>query len=396
MATTTPAQDAASASERDLLARLGLGSGASDEQIEQAHEAIVAFLDRAPASLRGWAARHVAIADEAYALLEAGPAAVSTRPAATAKALPEPPVANVPRPSGPTAPSRRARAGRQGRRAAPLDALDDVDEWEDEPRTPAAAARKESAAGGHPSASQRRLAGRPSPRPGISPAIRRAAIVLAGAVAVVGVAFGGYSLGAPAATPAPSAAAGADEAAFQQQVAGLMQKLAANPSDVAALVALGNLYYQAQDYASAQSWMQKVLAIDPKHVDGLLAYGAASFNLSEYETAETAWKQVLALEPDNVEAYYDLGFLYFSDSPPEIDRVREMWGKVVELAPDTAIAKTVGSHLKSLDSLASGAPAASPASAGDGAPLASPAPAGSPGLGSPAPASAPPASPGPG
>jgi cytochrome c-type biogenesis protein CcmH/NrfG len=206
---------------------------------------------------------------------------------------------------------------------------------------------------------------------GLHPVIRRGAIVLAGAVVMVGIAFGGYSLGAPAPTPGPSAAA-ANDPALELQVASLMQKLATNPADVPTLVALGNVYYQAGDYPTAASWMEKVLAIDPNHVDSLLAYGAASFNLEQYERAEEAWKQVLTLEVDNVEAYYDLGFLYFTEQPPKTDLARQMWNKVVELAPESAIARTVSQHLQSLDSLASGAPAASPASSGDGAPEASP------------------------
>jgi tetratricopeptide (TPR) repeat protein len=265
--------------------------------------------------------------------------------------------------------SGRATPALQHRRTAPRDALDaGGDEWQDalEPEPARPKTRQPKAAP--------RGAGRSAPfgTGRIHPAVRRGAIVLAGVVAVVGVAFGGYSLGAPSATPAPSAAAAANDAAFKQQVAGLMQKLAANPSDIPTLLDLGNLYYQAADYQAATTWMEKVLAIDPSQVDALLAYGAASFNLEQYQRAEKSWQQVLAIEPDNVEAYYDLGFLYFSDSPPKVDLVRQMWGKVVELAPDSSIAKTVASHLQSLDSLASGAPAASPAPTGNGAPAASP------------------------
>jgi cytochrome c-type biogenesis protein CcmH/NrfG len=272
----------------------------------------------------------------------------------------------------------------------PRDALDDG--WTDEP--PAVAANASSGKAARRSVALAAPAHRTS-RGGIHPVVRRGAVVVAGAAVMVGIAFGGYSLGAPRATPAPSAAAAADDAAFQQQVAGLMQKLAANPSDVPTLLALGNVYYQAQDYETAADWMRKLLAIDAKHIEGLLAYGAARFNLADYQTAESSWKQVLSLQPDNVEAYYDLGFLYFSDNPPKVDLVRQMWGKVVELAPDSSIAKTVGSHLQSLTSLASGAPAASPASAGNGAPLASPSTPAASGAPVAAP-SAPATSPGPG
>ncbi len=38
-------------------------------------------------------------------------------------------------------------------------------------------------------------------------------------------------------------------------------------------------------------------------------------------------------DPKNVEAYYDLGFLYVSRTPPDMAEAKKMWGKVVALAP---------------------------------------------------------------
>ena len=43
--------------ERDLLARLGLGPGASNSDIEAAHDAVLDFLAHAPGSPAGWASR---------------------------------------------------------------------------------------------------------------------------------------------------------------------------------------------------------------------------------------------------------------------------------------------------------------------------------------------------
>jgi tetratricopeptide (TPR) repeat protein len=362
--------------EKDLLARLGLGSGASNEQIESAHEEIAQYLDRSPAGLRAWSARQAASIDEAYALLrgdraDLAAAAATLMGAAPAAADPAG-LAPAPAAAKPTPSAAKPAAARNqivvpsgGRHA--MDALDDSDgDWFDETELQRAprrspAARKAAAA-----------AAAAKPARGVNPLLRRAALAGAVVVAVVAVGFGGYSLGAPKATPAPSGDVQA--AAFQQQVATLMQQLAANPNDIPTLAALGNLYYEAQDFQTAADWMKKVLAIDPNHVDSLLAFGAASFNLADYQAAEDSWKKVLEIDPANLEAYYDLGFLYFSDNPPKVDLVRQMWGKVVELSPESAIAKTVASHLKSLDTLASGAPSGSPAPAGSAAPQSSPAP----------------------
>jgi hypothetical protein len=55
--------------EAVLLARLGLPSTASSQDVEAAHDALIEFLDIAPTDLRGWARQQVEMVDEAFALL---------------------------------------------------------------------------------------------------------------------------------------------------------------------------------------------------------------------------------------------------------------------------------------------------------------------------------------
>ena len=102
----------------------------------------------------------------------------------------------------------------------------------------------------------------------------------------------------------------------------------------------------------------------------LLALGAAQFNLGDAASAEKQWLAVLAIDPKNVEAYYDLGFMYLSQNPPDMANVKLQWGKVIEIDPNSDVAKTVATHLDSLDRRRPRAPRALPASA---APSASPA-----------------------
>ncbi|HEX8911399.1 MAG TPA: hypothetical protein VF796_03490, partial [Humisphaera sp.] len=64
--------------ERVLLARLGLGTDASQEDLDAAHDRVVAYLDTAPEAIREWATRQAAAAEEAYTLLS-DPAADLTR-----------------------------------------------------------------------------------------------------------------------------------------------------------------------------------------------------------------------------------------------------------------------------------------------------------------------------
>jgi Flp pilus assembly protein TadD len=178
------------------------------------------------------------------------------------------------------------------------------------------------------------------------------AVVGIAAATVIGVAV--YESGKPSSASAePAATTSATDPSAPQvdetQVAQLMQKISANPNDLAALTALGDLYFQAGDYNTAGGWMAKVVAIKPKDVKARLALGAAQFNLGNVAAAEKEWKQVVALDPKNVEAYYDLGFLYLSKKPADNAKAKAAWAKVVAIAPNSEVAKTIATHLKTLD-----------------------------------------------
>ena len=149
---------------------------------------------------------------------------------------------------------------------------------------------------------------------------------------------------APASLQAPPASAAVDTA----KIAGLMEKLAANPNDTATLLALANEYYAGQQYTDAANWLDKLLAIEPGNVDALLARGAVSFNLDDLPAAETAWKKVVVIDPKNLEAHYDLGFLYLNLATPDWTGVQREWETVIELDPTSQLAQTVKSHLDSL------------------------------------------------
>ena len=281
-------------SEAELLARLGLTSGASNRDVEATHDEIIAFVARAPEDLRAWAERQTAAADEAYARLSGAPA----DPAAE-----DPEVA----PAGVTPPP------------GPLDA----------PQAP----------------SDHR------------PRRRRLIVAGATAIALAAVGFGVYSLGGDK-NDKGSAAAPATQTTGtpvdSQQVAELTQKVSANPKDVKTLVKLGDVYFQAGDYETAAKWMTKVVDLQPRNTTALLALGAVRFNVGKTAEAERYWRKVAEIAPKNVEAHYDLGFLYLSKNPPDMAKVKSEWNQVVALDPGSDVAKTISAHLSQLGSSPSG------------------------------------------
>ena len=154
--------------------------GANPLAIETARDAIIGFLSTAPAELRTWSARQVALTDEAYALLAdptLDPASLDAA-AVAAEAVTAPVRHGIP--TAPVATRRRGLAG-------------------------------------------------------LGP-VGKAVASAIGVAAIVGVVYGVYQMGQPAVpgisgSAAPESSAAASSAVDTQQVASLMQAITANPTD---------------------------------------------------------------------------------------------------------------------------------------------------------------------
>jgi len=285
----------------ELLGRLGLRENASDADVETAYNGLVEFLELAPREVKTWAAARTTDVDEAFALL-----------------------------SGPEADLVSAT------QIAPTGAVDLSKDIPTSPPAPSA-----------PSAFSALAANKPQ---------RNKVIGAIGAVLAVAIVFLVFQMGKSADVPGISgtptgtettAAAGAATPVDPAKLAALMQKITANPKDTASLQAIGDLYFAATDYKNASLWEQKVLAVDPKNQVALLALGAAQFNLGNAVEAKKQWLIAAGLYPKNAEVHYDLGFLYFSQTPPDTANMTAEWKKVVAIDPNSDLAKTVATHLKS-------------------------------------------------
>ncbi len=354
------------AMERELLDRLGLTRDANTQDVETAHDDVVRFLESAPGDLRAWAQREIAAADEAYALLSDPTAEI---PAGSMIFAMAPAVAPAVEPAPAPAPARATRVAAPA--AAARAVADDEEEeiLEDEP-VPTRRVRRSGAIRGVATAPEAAARNR---------LLTRLAVVGAGlvGVAVLVIAvynFGGGGSGVPGfnGTPAPDTGAAASPAVDQTAVADLMQKLQANPNDIAVLKSLADTYYQGGDYATAGTFFDKILQIDPRNVSALLGRGATAYNVGDATLAEKDWKAVVAIDPKNVDAHYYLGFMYLDSASPDMAKVKAEWQTVIDIAPDSDIAKTIKQHLTSLESAPPASTGASTAPAASSSPAASP------------------------
>ncbi|NMM22087.1 MAG: hypothetical protein HHJ11_01065, partial [Phycicoccus sp.] len=192
---------------QELLGRLGLRADASRADVETAHNVLVEFLELAPRRANSWAAARTADMDEAFALLsgpEHGLISAGRRASRAQRRLDETPADQRDAPATLMTPT--ARAARKPWRKQMV--------W---------------------------------------------AIVPTLVIAVVlGVYFGGKRSDVPGISGAPTgtettatATAAGVIPVDQAKLAALMQKIAANPKDVASLQDIGNLYFGATDYKNA-------------------------------------------------------------------------------------------------------------------------------------------------
>ncbi len=371
---TSPRNDpraSRAAMEEELLKRLGLTRDANTQDIERAHDELVQFLESAPGDLRAWAQREIAAADEAYALLSDPTAEIPVDQVivATAPAVPQ---ASAPVAAIAAAPVAAAAAA------------DDEEEeiLADEP-VPTRPVRRKGAPAAAPAAAAVETTSAPSDgiviRKGL---LMRLGLVVAGLVGVAVLVVAVYNFGGGSSVPGitgavdagPTASAGAGAGVDQAQVATLMQALQKSPNDVEVLRQLADTYYQGGDFATAGTFFDKIITIDAKNVNALLGRGATAYNVGDATLAEKDWQQVIALDPKNVDAHYYLGFMYLDSPSPDLAKVRAEWNKVIELAPDSDIAKTIKQHLTSLESFAPGASTGASNAGSSAAPSASTAP----------------------
>ncbi|TAJ99601.1 MAG: hypothetical protein EPO36_11110 [Chloroflexota bacterium] len=405
------------AREHDLLERLGLDERATAEDVARTRDELQAFLAAAPKSIRGWARRQASAADEAFVLLSdptaspgpgalpvpgarsasqpGGPATPPVRRAtltATATAKPVPAVSAAP--AAPVAPQGLEGAAFEGDEDAAFEAMlaevtpsmhrDRVAPRPDPAKRARIVATPAAGNGRAATAAARRRAAIPAPTggsrrfPKVLAAMAGIAVLAVGVVAI-------YQFGtAPAATGAQSTPA-PTPALDQAKVATLMSRIQADPSDTAALLELGDTFFNAEDFETSIVWFEKLVALEPDNIPGLLALGAANYNLANDAEAKARWLKVLDLEPDNVVAHYDLGFLYLNQTPPDYEAVRREWAEVVRLDPESDLAAFVTQHLEALPAASAGtspapsadgsaAPSAAPSTAPTTAPTAAPSP----------------------
>jgi len=314
-----------SASAREVL---GLRPSATDAEVRETYREFERFLapSNVPRRLQEWAARERSNAGRALASTPTPAAAPAQKPAPTT-AKP------TPRPS------------------------DLPDLFDEDIRTEAPASRP-----------TRTARTRPPARPVAAPAARRpssgllswrsAVLVLGFGIVVLailigtappgGISLGTIGLGTSGAGTSDTSQASAAAPLDTARVAELTKAVQKNPNDTTSLFELGEMHFQANKWQETIDWFTKLLAIDPSDTHARTDVGTASYNLGRYDDARAAWEEVIRRDPKDAQAHYNLAFYYLNGPAPDLDKALAEWQKVIDVAPDSTLAKTAKTHIDAL------------------------------------------------
>lgn len=105
----------------------------------------------------------------------------------------------------------------------------------------------------------------------------------------------------------PSPLASAPAQRLESEAKPLLSRLDANPKDVSALTELGNLYFDAAQYATAIGYYTRSLNEAPKNPDVRTDMGIAYYYTGDADRALKEFDQALKDDPRHVQTLFNVG-----------------------------------------------------------------------------------------
>lgn len=96
-------------------------------------------------------------------------------------------------------------------------------------------------------------------------------------------------------------------AIFAQQEKHYIELLRKNPRNVKTLIALGNIYFDVQQWSKAILYYNKALQYEPENSTLRISMSIALFNTGNQQAAIRGLNEVIRQNPKNAMAYYNLG-----------------------------------------------------------------------------------------
>mgnify|MGYP000214996320 CR=1 FL=1 len=137
----------------------------------------------------------------------------------------------------------------------------------------------------------------------------------------------------PSVSPVNGAPAGpAPTVNLQQKLAELNNIVAADPTNFQAWVALGNEYFDSNQFMDAIEAYDKALDINPKSPNVLTDQGVMFKRLGWFDRAIENFNKANEIDPSHATSVYNLGIIYRYDLQ-DFPKAQEGWKKFLEISP---------------------------------------------------------------
>jgi cytochrome c-type biogenesis protein CcmH/NrfG len=168
--------------------------------------------------------------------------------------------------------------------------------------------------------------------------------ILAAICLLLGVGMGYLFRGSASPTQAPTVAQQArgtapsktdpnSQASVAQAAVPLLEAVNRDPGDYDSLVKLGNLYYDAKQFADAVQYYQRALAIHPDNADVRTDMGTAYWYSGDADKAVEAMEASLHYQPGHPQTLFNLGWVRWQGKADPKGAV-EAWQQLLKANPD--------------------------------------------------------------
>ena len=125
----------------------------------------------------------------------------------------------------------------------------------------------------------------------------------------------------------------------QNKIAGLMQRMQAEPENVDVLIELGHTFMEQQSYENALQFLNKALVREPANTTVLNFIGVCMFNLERLDEAGEYFQEIVNLDPAHYWAVLNLG--YVSQAMGKDDEAANYFQQVLDMESATEEAKAM-------------------------------------------------------
>jgi len=109
--------------------------------------------------------------------------------------------------------------------------------------------------------------------------------------------------------------------------------LAEDPHNLAAVIGLGNAYFDSGAWREAITQYERALKLDPRNADVLTDMGTCFRNLGMPERALSEYRKALQFEPGHLNARYNMGVIYAYDLKDYAVAIH-VWQELLRLSPN--------------------------------------------------------------